>query len=237
MRFAFIRRNEGVFRLTRMCRVLSVTRQGYYAWRRRSPSTRAVTDTRLLVEIRAIFKRSRRSYGSPRIHRPEPTEKTVDLARSVPLAPGDLEQVLLNLMVNASHADELDPRVAVSVRARPDGPAGPAWGPHVASTVESDGWATYWGTEGPVIEISVTDQGSGIGEDVLELLFREQVTTKPREHGTGLGALLCRELVRASSGALWIESHVGKGTTATVVLRIADEAQDEQPDQAPGTDA
>jgi putative transposase len=68
VRFAFIRRYEGEFRLTRMCRVLSVTRQGYYAWKRRSLSTRRVTDTRLLVEIRAIYERSRRSYGSPRIH-------------------------------------------------------------------------------------------------------------------------------------------------------------------------
>ena len=68
MRFAFIRRHEGQFRLTGMCRVLSVTRQGYYAWRRRSPSTRRAADTRLLVEIRALFERSRRSYGSPRIH-------------------------------------------------------------------------------------------------------------------------------------------------------------------------
>ena len=52
-----------------MCRVLLVTRAGYYAWRRRLPSTRRVTDVRLLTEIRAIHQRSRRSYGSPRICR------------------------------------------------------------------------------------------------------------------------------------------------------------------------
>ncbi len=68
VRFAFIRRHEEEFRVTRMCRVLSVTRQGNYAWKCRSPSTRALADARLLVEIRAIFERSRRSYGSPRIH-------------------------------------------------------------------------------------------------------------------------------------------------------------------------
>ena len=63
-----MRRHEDEFRITSMCRVLSVTRAGYYAWRRRSPCTRHVTDTRLLTEIRAIHQRSRRSYGSPRIY-------------------------------------------------------------------------------------------------------------------------------------------------------------------------
>lgn len=64
-----MRRHEDEFRIVSMCRVLSVTRQGYYAWRRRAPSARSDTDTRLLSEIRAIHVRSRQSYGSPRIQR------------------------------------------------------------------------------------------------------------------------------------------------------------------------
>ena len=63
-----MRRHEDQFRITSMCRVLSVTRAGYYAWRHRRPSARSGTDTRLLTEIRAIHQRSRRSYGSPRIY-------------------------------------------------------------------------------------------------------------------------------------------------------------------------
>ena len=62
-----MRRHEDMFRITSMCRVLSVTRAGYYAWRKRSPSVRRMMDVRLLTEIRAIHQRSRRSYGSPRI--------------------------------------------------------------------------------------------------------------------------------------------------------------------------
>ncbi len=62
-----MRRHENVFRITSMCRVLSVTRAGYYAWRQRLPSAHSVTDAELLVKIRAIHQRSRRSYGSPRI--------------------------------------------------------------------------------------------------------------------------------------------------------------------------
>lgn len=64
-----MRRHEDEFRITSMCRVLSVTRAGYYAWRGRSPSLRSVTDTRLLTEIRGLHQRSKRSYGSPRIWR------------------------------------------------------------------------------------------------------------------------------------------------------------------------
>jgi transposase InsO family protein len=52
-----------------MCGVLVVSRAGFYAWLERAPSRRAQTDARLRVAIRAIHAESRRSYGSPRIHR------------------------------------------------------------------------------------------------------------------------------------------------------------------------
>jgi transposase InsO family protein len=51
-----------------MCRVLEVTRSGFYAWRAREPSARARTDQRLRIEVRAIHRESRGRYGSPRIH-------------------------------------------------------------------------------------------------------------------------------------------------------------------------
>jgi transposase InsO family protein len=52
-----------------MCRALDVTRSGYYAWRQREPSARERQDTPLRVAIRGVFQKSRRRYGSPRIHR------------------------------------------------------------------------------------------------------------------------------------------------------------------------
>jgi len=64
LRFAFIRWHEDTFRITTMCRVLSVTSQGYHAWKKRSPSERAVANEALLVEIRASHARSKRSYGT-----------------------------------------------------------------------------------------------------------------------------------------------------------------------------
>jgi transposase InsO family protein len=51
-----------------MCRVLGVSRAGFYAWRERPPSTRAVQDAQIAVLARAIHDRSRRTYGSPRVH-------------------------------------------------------------------------------------------------------------------------------------------------------------------------
>ncbi len=51
-----------------MCRVLEVTRSGFYAWREREPSARARKDQRLRIEIRAIHRKTCGRYGSPRIH-------------------------------------------------------------------------------------------------------------------------------------------------------------------------
>lgn len=55
--------------MTRMCELYGVTRGGYYAWRERPPSERAVVDQELLRKIELAYQRSRQTYGSPRIHR------------------------------------------------------------------------------------------------------------------------------------------------------------------------
>jgi putative transposase len=52
-----------------MCRVYGVTRAGYYAWQRRTPSTRAQADTELQRRIALVHRDSRGTYGSPRVHR------------------------------------------------------------------------------------------------------------------------------------------------------------------------
>ena len=69
MRYACIREHEGAFTVVLMCRVLAVSRTGYYAWRERRPSARAQQDTRLRLVIRTIHAASQRRYGQPRIHR------------------------------------------------------------------------------------------------------------------------------------------------------------------------
>jgi putative transposase len=69
VRYACIAQYVAEFPVRLMCRVLAVSRAGFYAWLERAPSRRVQTDGRLRVAIRAIHAESQRSYGSPRIHR------------------------------------------------------------------------------------------------------------------------------------------------------------------------
>ena len=68
MRFAFIEAEKAVWPVTVMCDVLEVSRSGYYAWAQHKVSARALEDARLAVMIRASHRRSRGTYGSPRIY-------------------------------------------------------------------------------------------------------------------------------------------------------------------------
>jgi putative transposase len=68
VRYACIKQHVGEHAVGLMCRVLEVSTSGYFAWRTRAPSARAVSNERLTLEIRAVHKRSRQTYGSPRMH-------------------------------------------------------------------------------------------------------------------------------------------------------------------------
>ena len=63
----FIEEYRQEFNITIMCRLLQVSRSGYYVWRKRRPSAREVADKDLLDEIKKIFAESGQTYGSPRI--------------------------------------------------------------------------------------------------------------------------------------------------------------------------
>ena len=68
MRFAFVEAEKAWFPVTVMCRVLAVSRAGFYAWRSRPEAVRVGEDRRLAVEVAAIHAESRQRYGSPRVH-------------------------------------------------------------------------------------------------------------------------------------------------------------------------
>jgi putative transposase len=63
-----VKANQGLFRVSAMCRVLGVSPSGFYAWRSRTPSRRAQEDAALTERIRAIHEHSRGTYGVPRVH-------------------------------------------------------------------------------------------------------------------------------------------------------------------------
>src|ERR1700738_1479348 len=60
--------NQAFFPIATMARVLGVSTAGYYAWRSRLPSARAIADDALLRRVRTIHAVSRGTYGAPRVH-------------------------------------------------------------------------------------------------------------------------------------------------------------------------
>lgn len=68
VRFACIARHRDEFRVRLMCRVLDVSVSGFYASQRRPPSLHAISDQRLTLHVRMEHTKSRKRYGSPRVH-------------------------------------------------------------------------------------------------------------------------------------------------------------------------
>ena len=112
--------------------------------------------------------------------------------------PGDINQVILNVLVNAAHA------IQEKVK---DGEKG-------TITVRT-------GTRGEFAEISVTDTGTGIPEAVRSRVFDPFFTTKEVGKGTGQGLSLAHTLiVKKHSGKIWFETEIGRGTTFFINLPI-----------------
>jgi len=69
MIFAFMEKQQANFPVQKMCEIFDVSSSGFYAWRNRKPSMRAKANEKLLLEIKEIYHDSRKTYGSPRIHK------------------------------------------------------------------------------------------------------------------------------------------------------------------------
>ena len=87
MKFAFIAAREVAFPISSMCRVLGVTKSGFYAWAKRPKPARAKRDAQLAAAVAAVHQRSRGTYGSPRVHRELK-------ARGVPVSKKRVERVM-----------------------------------------------------------------------------------------------------------------------------------------------
>ena len=120
------------------------------------------------------------------------------LADALPAVHGDgnsIQRVLINLLDNA--VDASDPGGSVKI-----------------SSAESAGT----GDNGQGVVIELVDAGAGIPPEILPKVFDLFVTTKAPGKGTGLGLVICQEIVKAHGGAINIASQVGQGTTVTVFL-------------------
>ncbi len=89
---------------------------------------------------------------------------------------------------------------------------------------ESEITITFSDYNDKFMQISVTDTGIGISEEDIPKLFRDDIDRKKignsPEKGSGLGLLLCKEFVEKHKGKIWVESHIGKGTTFNFTIPI-----------------
>ncbi len=67
-RFAFVDAQKALHDIAALCRLLKVSRSGYYSWASRPPSKREVADSVLTIQIQDAFDANRKVYGAPRIH-------------------------------------------------------------------------------------------------------------------------------------------------------------------------
>jgi PAS domain S-box-containing protein len=121
-------------------------------------------------------------------------------------ADGQIEQILMNLAINAR--DAMPDGGVVHVRARQR---------HVRP---GDRSATRGMHTGTWAELTVRDEGVGMDADTLARLFEPFFTTKPSGLGTGLGLATVRGIVRALGGHVTAESEPDKGTTMLVLLPL-----------------
>ncbi len=130
----------------------------------------------------------------------------------VRLDPGQLEQILMNLILNARDAITGPGRIRVQTE-----------NVTIAPKPDSRNW-TLLPRAGEYVSISVVDNGSGIASESLHTIFEPFFSTKCPEKGTGLGLAVVHGIVRQNNGGLCVESLKDSGTTFQVLIPVARQA-------------
>lgn len=120
--------------------------------------------------------------------------------------PGQIDQVLLNLVLNARDAMPLGGKVEISVEAAAIGPGHDAFGKL---------------PRGSYAKLVVQDSGVGMDAQTLARIFEPFFTTKLPGKGWGLGLLVVNEAVRELKGGVFVNSKVDEGTTFTVYIPLS----------------
>ncbi len=126
--------------------------------------------------------------------------------------PGQIEQVLVNLVVNARDAMPEGGTVTIST---------------ARVNVDAEEARTLTdAVTGPFVRLDVSDTGGAIREEILRHLFEPFFTTKDWGKGTGLGLAICYGIVKQNGGHISVESAPGRGTRFRIHLPYCDEGSD-----------
>ncbi|MFA6411837.1 MAG: PAS domain S-box protein [Syntrophales bacterium] len=135
---------------------------------------------------------------------------------SVEIDQGQMDQVFLNLFINAAQAMTEGGNLYLETR----------------NIVFQENEVKPVGIqEGKYIKISVTDEGAGMEKEVLDRIFEPFFTTKPKGVGTGLGLASAYGIIKNHKGVIHAYSEKGKGTTFNIYLPASDkviQAEEEQ---------
>jgi CheY-like chemotaxis protein len=118
-----------------------------------------------------------------------------------------LEQVVLNLVVNARDAMQGSGKIMVSVKTEKINDPRPCKG--------------FSAQPGEYAVLTVSDEGQGMNEEILERIFEPYFTTKSEGKGTGLGLSMVYGIVKKSGGFITVETQVGKGTKFHIYFPLA----------------
>lgn len=192
-------------------RAAAITRQLLSFSRRQSPSQ--VVDPN--AQLRQIDRMLRSLMEENVVYQ---TTCSDDLW-NIRLDPGALEQVIINLAINARDALGRDcGRITVETRNLRIGDEG-----------GSSGTAL---DPGDYVVLAVIDDGAGMSESVQEKIFEPFFTTKEAGKGTGLGLAICQGIIESAGGVIDIESRVDHGTTVRVILPRVKDKEEERYEEA-----
>jgi len=122
----------------------------------------------------------------------------------VELDPGQFEQVLINLAVNARDAMPVGGTLTITTQN--------LW------LGEQDQWRQLTLAAGAYVLIELSDTGNGIEPDLMSKIFEPFFTTKAPGKGTGLGLSICQSIIQQAGGHIRLQSTLGAGSTFQIVL-------------------